>query len=99
MTSSTPWPVISGRAYRVRLVLGHAPHDLSDFAGQTAFVLKVEGQEYTVMGVGLRTDDGAQVFEKDDEGHGKDVRVWSVRHDAGSNSFTAEHCGPWGRHA
>jgi hypothetical protein len=98
MAFSAPWPVISGKPYRIRQVLGHDPHDLSDFAGHTTFVLDLDGQDYTVRGDGLRTDDGAQVYEKDDHGHGKDVRVWAIRHDAPSNSFTAEHFGPWPSH-
>lgn len=100
MTFSAPRPVVSGKPYRVRRVLGHDPHDLSDFAGQTAFDLDVgpEAEEYSVMGAGLSTGDGVQVFEKDDEGYGKDVRVWTVRHDPSTSLFSAEHCGPWPGH-
>jgi hypothetical protein len=105
MTFSAPRPVVSGKPYQVRQVLGHEPRDLSDFAGQTTFDLHVdsevdsEGQDYTVMGIGVRIDDAVEVFEKDEQGHGKDFRVWTVRHTGSSTSFTAEHRSPWRRQA
>jgi hypothetical protein len=32
-----------------------------------------------------------RVFEKDELGHGKDIRVWSVPRHADGDLFTAEH--------
>jgi hypothetical protein len=90
MTFSTPHAVVSGRRYQVRQVHGHVPRALSDFAGQTAFVLDLEGEDYVVYGAGVEAGGLVRVFEKDEQGYGKDIRVWSVRQAAGG-SFTAEH--------
>jgi hypothetical protein len=93
MSIPTPHPVVSGTPYVVREVRGRSPERLSDFAGQTTFVLRHEGQEdYVVCGAGVDGEDEVRVFEKDGHGYGKDVRVWSVRRQAGTDSFTAEHC-------
>jgi len=97
MTSSAPRPVVSGKPYPISLVNDHPPRALAEFAGQTVFVLVLAGDDdYTVFGSGLSTDDGVQVFEKDAQGAGRDIRVWVVRQD-GAGAFTAEHCGPWRR--
>ncbi len=35
--------------------------------------------------------DEVRVYEKDEQGVGKDIRVWTVRRGAG-DVYTAEHC-------
>ena len=91
MTFQSPRPVGSGKPYVVRQVRGRVPHDLSDFVGQTFFVLDVDGEDYLVCGPGVEVDGQVRVFEKDEEGYGKDIRVWTVRPPVDSTSFTAEH--------
>jgi hypothetical protein len=95
LTASTPSPVGSGKPYLVRQVRGDLPRTLTDFAGQTWFVLDMEGEGYTVRGAGVEADGVVRVFEKDEHGYGKDVRVWTVRQSrSGGASFTAEHAAP-----
>lgn len=91
MTSQPPRPVVSGMKYRVRQVRGHDPRELADFAGQTSFVLTVDEEDYEVRGPGLEIDGVVRVFEKDEFGHGKDIRVWTVCREADGDVFTAEH--------
>jgi hypothetical protein len=89
VTFHAPRPVVSGKPYAVQQVRGHAPRELGDFAGQTSFVLDLDGEEYDVRGAGVELEGLVRVFEKDDDGRGKDIRVWAVRH--GDGGFTAEH--------
>jgi hypothetical protein len=91
LTSHTPRPVVSGVPYRVRQVHGRVPRELTDFAGQALFVLTVDGEDYEVRGPGIEIEGVVRVFEKDDLGHGKDIRVWTVRRHADGDEFTAEH--------
>jgi hypothetical protein len=91
LTSQTPRSVVSGTQYAVRHVHGRVPSELADFAGQTLFALTVEGEDYEVRGPGIETDGVVRVYEKDDLGHGKDVRVWTVRRHADDGCFAAEH--------
>ena len=91
MTFQPPRPVVSGMPYRVQQVHGQVPRKLADFAGQTSFVLSVDGQDYEVRGPGIEIEGLVRVFEKDELGHGKDIRVWTVRRHADGDLFTAEH--------
>jgi hypothetical protein len=91
MTFSTLRSVASGKPYPVREVSGRRPRDLADFAGQTDVVLDLDGEDYAVHGVGVTAGDVVRVFEKDEQGFGKDVRVWAVRQDSSAGAFTAEH--------
>ena len=68
-----------------------APRALTDFAGQTMFVLTVDDEDYEVRGPGIEIEGVVRVFEKDDLGHGKDIRVWTVRRHEDGDTFTAEH--------
>jgi len=88
----TPRPVVSGVPYQVRQVRDHEVVGLDDFLGETTFVLDVDGDEYRVCGPGIPDGDGVRVFEKDEEGIGKDIRVWTVQRGAG-DVYTAEHFG------
>jgi hypothetical protein len=93
MSFITPGPVISGKPYEVRLVHDRAPDRLDDFLGDTTFVLDLDGEDYTVKGPGIKVDPGVRVFEKDDDGFGKDIRVWMVCPTSTGNAFTATHIG------
>ena len=69
------------------------PDRLEDFLGDTIFVLDLDGQHYTVTGPGIPVDPGVRVFEKDDDGFGKDIRVWMVCPTSSGDAFTATHIG------
>lgn len=87
----TPQPVVSGVPYQVRRVRDHDVLALEDFLGDTSFVLDLDGHEYLVWGPGIADGDEVRVYEKDEQGVGKDIRVWTVRRGAG-DVYTAEHC-------
>ena len=93
MSAITPRPVISGKPYLVRQVQDRTPEQLEDFAGDTTFVLDLDGEDYTVQGPGVEIDLGVRVYEKSDHGFGKDIRCWLVRSAPDGNAFTATHLG------
>ena len=88
----TPRPVVSGVPYQVRQVRDHEVLGLEDFLGDTTFVLDLDGDEYRVCGPGVPDGDEVRVYEKDEQGVGKDIRVWEVRRGSG-DVYTAEHFG------
>jgi hypothetical protein len=55
--------------------------------------LDLDGDRYPVCGEGRLHGDAVRLFEKDHDGEGKDVRVWTVAGDR-SAGFTAAHLGP-----
>jgi hypothetical protein len=89
----TPRPVVSGVPYHVRHVRDREVKGLEDFLGDTTFVLDLNGDEYRVCGPGVADGDGVRVYEKDEEGVGRDIRVWTVRRGSGE-VYIAEHCVP-----
>lgn len=93
MSATTPRSVISGKPYPIVRVDDHAPAALDDFTGQTTFLIDLDGQPYAVCGPGVAVDDGVRVFEKCDEGVGKDIRTWLVCPTAHETSFVATHLG------
>ena len=93
MSYTTPRSVISGKPYAVRLVHDREPHRLDDFLGDTTFVLDLEGEDYRVCGPGIPADSGARVFEKSDDGAGRDVRAWLVCPTPDGAAFAAVHLG------
>ena len=93
MSFTTPQPVISGKPYHVRSVRDRVPDALDDFLGQTTFVLDMDGQDYVVQGPGIDADPGVRVYEKCDEGFGKDIRAWLVCPVSDGDGFTAMHVG------
>ena len=56
MTFQAPPSVGSGVPYSVREVDGHTPEGLADFAGQTSFLLDVDGEDYRVEGPAVEGD-------------------------------------------
>lgn len=91
MTFSTARSAASGKPSPVREVAVHMPRDVTAFAGQTDVVLDLDGESHTVHGVGVAAGDVVRVFDKDEQGHGKNVRVWAVRQDGSASSYIAEH--------
>jgi hypothetical protein len=73
--------VISGVAYTVRTVNGHAPGHLDHFSEDPIVVVVVAygDQAVTIHGAPRRDGDAVVVYEKDGDGSGKDVRTWVVR--------------------
>jgi hypothetical protein len=88
----TPRAVVSGVPYPVREVRDREVLGLEDFLGDTTFVLDMDGDQYLVCGPGIPDGDGVRVYEKDEQGAGKDIRVWEVRRGSG-DVYTAEHFG------
>jgi hypothetical protein len=93
MSYTTPGSVISGKPYSVQSVHDRTPDRLDDFLGDTTFILDLDGQHYTVSGPGIYVDPGVRVFEKDDDGFGRDIRVWMVCAASSGDRFTATHIG------
>jgi hypothetical protein len=73
-------PVASGSEYTVASVNGRPPSCLDDFAAADVVKIVVDGhaQVVTVRGAARCDGDVVVVNEKDHDGTGKDVRVWSV---------------------
>jgi hypothetical protein len=72
----------------VREVGGHAAHNLSDFAGETSFVVYLD-PPVRVWGAGRIEAGVVRFHEKDHENGGKDIRVWTIW-DEGLRKFVAE---------
>lgn len=93
MSFTSPGPVVSGKPYAVRSVHDRTPDRLDDFIGDTTFVLDLDGEDYTVCGPGIHVAPGVRVFEKTEDGFGKDIRAWMVCPPSASEAFTATHIG------
>jgi len=93
MPFTTPRSVISGKPYLVRSVRDRVPDQLDDFLGETTFLLDLDGEDYTVRGPGIPADPGVRVFEKSEDGVGKDIRAWLVCPTADGGGFAAMHIG------
>lgn len=79
MSSTTPTMIVSGVPYLVTEVGDQAPVALADFAGDVTVRLNGPTGDHTVSGCGEPGDDHTvRLYEKDHEGTGKDVRVWTV---------------------
>ena len=79
MTFPTPQPVVSGVPYAVREVDGRTPTSLEDFIGASV-AMTVEGATGThvVRGAASRVDGVVKLYEKSDDGVGKDMRTWQI---------------------
>lgn len=80
MTDTTPPAlVVSCAPYTVTAVEGRAPRSLHEFEGTISFVVDGPTGGHQIFGEGGDAHDGAvRFYEKDQEGVGKDVRVWTV---------------------
>ena len=85
MSFTTPASVPSGIPRRVTEVESRPPSALTDFVGDVGFQL---GDGYLVRGTGRLAGDRVRFHEKDVAANGKDVRVWSIRHE--DEAFLAE---------
>ncbi|MEE6272399.1 hypothetical protein [Georgenia wangjunii] len=90
MTSSTPGPIVSGVPYEVTDLGGQAPSTLEEFAGPVTMHTHGPTGDHEISGTGEQPLDGAvRLHEKDHEGTGKDVRVWTVRSATDREGFDA----------
>jgi len=82
-------PVASGTVYRVVAVNGRPPIELDEFAAREVVTAELaRGDRRVVVRGSVRGLGGdVLVYEKDADGVGKDVRVWTVTHH--QNSFEA----------
>lgn len=91
MASPTPQPIVSGVPYAVRGVEGRTPSTLDEFAGPVTVHTHGPTGDHEFSGAGEDPDDGAvRVHEKDHDGTGKDVRVWTVTPAPDGKGFDAE---------
>ena len=79
MTDATPAMIVSGVPYEVTGVDGRTPFTLEEFAGPVRVHTHGPTGDHEVCGAGEHPHDGVvRVHEKDHDGTGKDVRVWTV---------------------
>ena len=73
-------PIASGAVYRVVAVNGRPPVDLDEFAVREVVTAELarRDQRVVVRGSVRRLGSDVMVYEKDADGVGKDVRVWTV---------------------
>jgi hypothetical protein len=88
MTFHSATPVASGRPYHVMACRGRVPTALTDFEGETDFILSTATGTTVVRGAGAAHGDWVRFHEKDVAHDGKDVRVWHIIQEA-DGGFTA----------
>lgn len=92
MTETDPAAIASGTPYRVTHVDGAPAGALTDFLGDSSFLIHLETQHLLISGVGAvdRGGNGIRFYQKDPKHEGRDIRIWQIRalHD---NQFIAEH--------
>lgn len=90
MKQSTPAMIVSGVPYEVTELEGGAPATLAEFGGAITMTAHGPTGDHEVNGSGEIEHDGAvRVHEKDHEGTGKDVRVWTVTPTPDHDGFVA----------
>lgn len=89
MTYTTPPMIVSGVEYVVTEVQGRPPADLTDFVGVVTFVVEGQTGTHEVAGAGAEHDGAVRFHQKDAQGVGKDIRVWTVKPGPGGR-FVAE---------
>jgi hypothetical protein len=88
MTHFATRPVVSGRPYSVLQVAAGEPARLEDFLGEARFVVDLDGERYDVCGFGREVGECVRFYQKESDGLGRDVRVWTIcRLDDGSGFF------------
>lgn len=82
--------VASGVPYHVEQVNGHHPRLMEDFVEEPVNSITAESGEQTIeiQGPGRRDDDTVVIYEKDQQGEGRDMRTWSVTDDEGGFEVT-----------
>ncbi len=90
MTRPQPDMIVSGVPYEVTTVEGQAPVTLAEFAGPVTMSTHGPTGDHEVNGAGGSEHAGTvRVHEKDHEGTGKDVRVWTVSPNPDHDGFVA----------
>jgi hypothetical protein len=90
MTYPTPELVASGVPYAVRSVNDRSPSSIADFDGVVAVAVEGVTGSHLIHGVTACTDDSACLYEKSEDGVGKDIRTWQIRHDGTGFTATAQ---------
>ncbi|MDC7122426.1 hypothetical protein OMK64_12870 [Cellulomonas fimi] len=88
MTYPTPALVASGVPYAVRTVNDRSPSSLSDFDGVVAVAVEGVTGAHVIRGISVHADGAVRLFEKSEDGVGKDVRTWDI-HPGAPAGFTA----------
>ena len=88
MTYPTPQLVASGVPYAVRTVNDRSPSSMSDFDGLVAVAVAGVTGEHVIHGVSAHADGAVRLFEKGEDGVGKDIRTWDIHQDTAAG-FTA----------
>lgn len=78
MTYPTPELVASGVPYAVRTVNDRSPSSMSDFDGVVAVAIEGVTGAHVIRGVSAHADGVVRLFEKGEDGVGKDVRTWDI---------------------
>jgi hypothetical protein len=79
----TCYTVVSGQDYPVSSLLTTDRMSLDDLSECPGFCVEIDGRVHLVRGEGHCVDGAVRFYEKCDEGHGKDVRVWTLRQRGG----------------
>ena len=88
MTYPTPALVASGVPYAVRTVNDRSPSSMDDFDGLVAVAVEGVTGTHVIHGISAHADGTVRLFEKSDDGVGKDVRTWDI-HPGTTAGFTA----------
>ena len=88
MTYPTPELVASGVPYAVRTVNDRSPSSIADFDGIVTVAIEGVTGAHVIRGVSAHADGTVRLFEKSEDGLGKDIRTWDI-HPATSAGFTA----------
>jgi hypothetical protein len=89
---------VSGVPYPITSAAGdETPGSLDQFVGDTSFTIQMRGF-HVVHGYGAFDGKSVRFYEKDNNGVGKDIRVWRITAPSGSDSggkFLACHEAAW----
>jgi hypothetical protein len=94
MSTVPPHSIVSGVEYGVDEVNGQPPGGDQDFDGAVTLALTYDPpgsqvrHEQVIHGVGMVSDGGIFVNEKDDRG--RDLRRWRIRRRDGSEGYVAQ---------
>ncbi|WP_182113182.1 MULTISPECIES: hypothetical protein [unclassified Actinotalea] len=82
--------IVSGVPYVVRTLDGRPPVSIDEFAADVSMVVVGPTGEHTVAGCGDLISDGTvRLYQKDNDGTGKDIRVWTVSASPSDDGFVA----------
>lgn len=89
MAFPTPELVVSGVPYAVLLVNDRIPTGAADFVGVVAVTIEGSSGRHVIRGDGAPRGGGARLYEKSEDGLGKDIRTWQIDPREEPAGFTA----------